>query len=153
MWLKITQVLVHVSTCQGNPFWYRFFEPQPYCGQTFPTGLDLWWESTAGFWRRSPGVRSIPSPSMACRRRMPGNQGKRDHNLTMELDQGSLKDTSCPFETWLSFSIKIQGNHHLEGNVQVYNASGSLLVNLLFGDPWRLICKGSSPSKSAVTTK
>ena len=22
------QVLVHVSTCQGNPFWYRFFEPQ-----------------------------------------------------------------------------------------------------------------------------
>ena len=24
------QVLVHVSTCQGNSFWHRFFEPQPY---------------------------------------------------------------------------------------------------------------------------
>ena len=24
------QVLVHVSTYQDNPFWYRFFEPQPY---------------------------------------------------------------------------------------------------------------------------
>ena len=23
------QVLVHVSTYQGNPFWHRFFEPQP----------------------------------------------------------------------------------------------------------------------------
>ena len=23
------QVLVHVSTCQGNPFWNRFSEPQP----------------------------------------------------------------------------------------------------------------------------
>ena len=29
---RVTQVLVHVSTCQGNPFWYRFFEPQPYWG-------------------------------------------------------------------------------------------------------------------------
>ena len=23
------QVLIHVSTYQGNPFWYRYFEPQP----------------------------------------------------------------------------------------------------------------------------
>ena len=25
----VTQVLVHVSTYQGNPFWYRLFGPQP----------------------------------------------------------------------------------------------------------------------------
>ena len=36
VWLKIKrsdgkpQVLVHGSTYQGNPFWYRFFEPQPF---------------------------------------------------------------------------------------------------------------------------
>ena len=34
--------------------------------------------------------------------------------------QGSLKDTFCQFETWL-FSTKTKGNHHLQGNVQVYN--------------------------------
>ena len=33
VWRKIeqeglTQVLVHVSTYQGNPFWHRIFEPQ-----------------------------------------------------------------------------------------------------------------------------
>ena len=32
------QVLVHVSTYQGNPFWYWFFEPQPFG-----------YESTLGF--------------------------------------------------------------------------------------------------------
>ena len=34
--------------------------------------------------------------------------------------QGSLKDTVCPFETWL-FSTKMKGTHHLQGNAQVYN--------------------------------
>ena len=33
VWLKmkqgVTQGLVYVSTYQGNPCWYRFFEPQP----------------------------------------------------------------------------------------------------------------------------
>ena len=36
-----------------------------------------------------------------------------------QLYQGSLKDAVCPFETWLS--TKIKGNHHIQGNVQVYN--------------------------------
>ena len=35
LWLRLNRrgkprVLVHVSTYQGNPFWYRFFEPHPY---------------------------------------------------------------------------------------------------------------------------
>ena len=34
--------------------------------------------------------------------------------------QGSLKDAFCPFETWL-FPPKLQGNHHLQGNVLVCN--------------------------------
>ena len=35
-------------------------------------------------------------------------------------NQGSLKDTCCPVETWL-FPPKIKGHHHLQGNVQVYD--------------------------------
>ena len=35
------------------------------------------------------------------------------------LDQGSLKDTFCPVETWLFHQNKC--NHHLQGNLQVYN--------------------------------
>ena len=30
----------------------------------------------------------------------------------------------------MAFSTKIKGNHHLQGNVQVYNASGSLFDRL-----------------------
>ena len=35
------------------------------------------------------------------------------------LQQGSLKDTCCPFETACSTNIK--GSHHLQGNAQVQN--------------------------------
>ena len=31
--VPVTQVLVHVSTYQGNPFWYRFFEAMATCVQ------------------------------------------------------------------------------------------------------------------------
>ena len=34
---------------------------------------------------------------------------------------GSLKDTFCNHLKHVAFSIKIKGNHHLQGNVQVYN--------------------------------
>ena len=40
--------------------------------------------------------------------------------VVLLLAQGSLKDTFCPFETWL-FPPEINGNHHLQGNVRVYN--------------------------------
>ena len=35
--------------------------------------------------------------------------------------QGSFKDTVCPFETCCFFNTKTKGNHHLQGNAQVYN--------------------------------
>ena len=37
------------------------------------------------------------------------------------FQQGSLKDTCCPFETCGFFNTKIKGNHHLQGNVRVYD--------------------------------
>ena len=39
------------------------------------------------------------------------------------VEQGSLKDLdfACPIDTCGFFNTKIKGNHHLRGNVQVYN--------------------------------
>ena len=48
---------------------------------------------------------------------------RRPHILELSqwvCHQGSSKDTFCSFETW-AFSTKIKGNHHLQGNVQLYN--------------------------------
>ena len=48
------------------------------------------------------------------------NAGKQIRFLQRTMvEQGSLKDTCCPFET--CFFTKIKGNHHLQENVQVYN--------------------------------
>ena len=49
------------------------------------------------------------------------------------LNRGNLfraKDTFCPFETWL---FK-QGNHHLQGNVQVYNVRIPVIGQLRHGE-------------------
>ena len=61
--------------------------------------------------------------------KMPKARGRQHRSLEAEDNrreqQGFLKDTFCPFETWLFhvFSTKIKGSHHLQGNVQVYNVS------------------------------
>ena len=40
---------------------------------------------------------------------------------SIELSQGSLKDTFCPFEACMAFSTKTKGHHPSQGNVQVYS--------------------------------
>ena len=61
---------------------------------------------------------------------------------------GSLKDTLCPFETW-QFSTKIKGNHHLQGNVQVYDVRIPALAGgsrgLHFGFPKCVPFGGNQP--------
>ena len=51
-------------------------------------------------------------------------------NCFIVIAQGSLKDTSCNHLNYGFFNTKIKGTHHLQGNVQVYNVSGSLLRDL-----------------------
>ena len=39
----------------------------------------------------------------------------------VEFTQESLKDTFCNHSKHVAFSTQVKGNHHLQGNVQVYN--------------------------------
>ena len=53
-------MLVHVSTCQGKPFWYRLFEPQP-------CGCVVLWRAPSFFgWireaKRTVSILGVPGP-------------------------------------------------------------------------------------------
>ena len=55
------------------------------------------------------------------------------HQQITALDLTGLlkKDTFCNHLKHVAFSTKIKGNHHLQGNVQVYSLQGSLFSSVV----------------------